>query len=230
MMFLWAICGVPFGVYAIVQRFNIPIQIQPQIFCILSLIGWGQTLVYHSHWRRWTATLLVLITTVLFAATETVLILTLRGPYSRDIVWPITFIGIVAAVLLAAGLIPPYFEIWRRRGRVVGINFTFLTIDFLGAFFSLMALVAQREFDVLGGVIYTVCMALEAGIFVSHGVWVLRTAGARKEAELRGEEWDEDERGLFLGCKAWWARRRLRRRDKEEHELPDAVSAEAGAV
>lgn len=24
MMFLWALCGVPFGVYAIVQNFNIP--------------------------------------------------------------------------------------------------------------------------------------------------------------------------------------------------------------
>jgi hypothetical protein len=33
-----------------------------------------------------------------------------------------TIIGIVAAILLAAGLIPPYFEIAKRRGRVVGIS------------------------------------------------------------------------------------------------------------
>ena len=67
-------------------------------------------------------------------------------------------VGSLATVLLAAGLIPTYLEIWKRRGRVVGISqsfvntkvsssvtetcpgFVFLTIDWLGAFFSLMAL------------------------------------------------------------------------------------------
>ena len=68
-----------------------------------------------------------------------------------------TFIGVIAAVLLALGLIPPWVEIWKRRGKVIGISklafetylhidsrlhqgFVFLTIDWLGAFFSLMAL------------------------------------------------------------------------------------------
>jgi uncharacterized protein with PQ loop repeat len=46
MMFLWALCGVPFGVYAVVQNFNIPIQIQPQCFCALCLFSWGQCLRY----------------------------------------------------------------------------------------------------------------------------------------------------------------------------------------
>lgn len=31
-------------------------------------------------------------------------------------------VGIVAAILLAAGLLPPYGELWKRKGRVVGIN------------------------------------------------------------------------------------------------------------
>lgn len=46
MMFLWALCGVPFGVYAIVQNFNIPIQIQPQCFYVLCLTCWAQSLLY----------------------------------------------------------------------------------------------------------------------------------------------------------------------------------------
>ncbi len=49
MMFLWAISAVPFGVYAIVQNFNIPIQIQPQIFCALSLTSWAQILIYNKY-------------------------------------------------------------------------------------------------------------------------------------------------------------------------------------
>ncbi|KAL8778857.1 MAG: hypothetical protein Q9213_007211 [Squamulea squamosa] len=79
-----------------------------------------------------------------------------QGPYSRGVEWPMTLVGVISALLLAGGLIPPYFEIAKRNGRVVGINFMFLSIDWLGAFFSLMALVAQHTFDVLGGVQYIV--------------------------------------------------------------------------
>lgn len=31
-------------------------------------------------------------------------------------------VGIVAAVILAAGILPPYGELWKRQGRVIGIN------------------------------------------------------------------------------------------------------------
>jgi hypothetical protein len=46
----------------------------------------------------------------------------------------------VAAILLAAGLLPPYAEMWKRHGRVIGINWVFISMDWCGAFFSLMAL------------------------------------------------------------------------------------------
>ena len=38
MMMLWAVSSVPFGVYAIVQKFAVPLQIQPQVFGALSLV------------------------------------------------------------------------------------------------------------------------------------------------------------------------------------------------
>ena len=37
-------------------------------------------------------------------------------------------IGIIAAILLAAGLLPPYLEIWKRKGRVVGISMRSLLV------------------------------------------------------------------------------------------------------
>ena len=46
MMLLWAVSAVPFGVYAIAQEFALPLQIQPQVFCALSLVTWGQILKY----------------------------------------------------------------------------------------------------------------------------------------------------------------------------------------
>lgn len=36
--------------------------------------------------------------------------------------WPDLVVGIVAAILLVAGMLPPYFELWKRDGRVIGIS------------------------------------------------------------------------------------------------------------
>ena len=45
-----------------------------------------------------------------------------KGPYEAGVEWPMILIGVIAAILLAAGLLPPYREIWKRNGRVVGIS------------------------------------------------------------------------------------------------------------
>ena len=156
MMFLWAISAVPFGVYSIIQNFNIPIQIQPQVFCALSLVSWAQILIYNNGYPTVKATVLATGVAVMFGGVELLLILTLRPLYDRGVAWPVMTVGVVAAILLAAGLLPPYFELWKRKGRVVGIHFGFLTVDWLGAFFSLMGVVAQETFDPLGGCLFLV--------------------------------------------------------------------------
>jgi uncharacterized protein with PQ loop repeat len=61
--------------------------------------------------------------------------------------------GIIATILILFGLLPPYLSIFREKGRVVGISFTFLAIDMLGALLSMVALAIQHTFDV-GGVLY----------------------------------------------------------------------------
>jgi len=55
-----------------------------------------------------------------------------------------------------------------------------LSIDWFGALFSIMSLVAQHTFDYLGGVLYLVVILLESGIFISHWVWLFRTRKQRK--------------------------------------------------
>ena len=123
MMFLWAICGVPFGAYSIIQNFNVPIQVQPQCFMALSLTSWVQILVYGSKWPAWKGITLGLVTAAIFAGVEAALIVKLRPLYDRGHEGPVIAVGIVASVLLAAGIIPPYFEMYKRRGRLAGINF-----------------------------------------------------------------------------------------------------------
>lgn len=144
-----------------------------------------------SKWTTWKATLVGTGVGVLFGAVEAFEILTIKPLYDRGVEWPVMVVGIVGAILIAGGLIPPYFELWKRSGRVVGINFVFLSIDWLGGFFSLMGVVTQNTFDPLGGSLFIVCMFIEGGIFVSHGIWLFRTRKLRAIAKATGQDFDE---------------------------------------
>lgn len=164
-------------------------------------------------WRTWTASLLLLSLLVCFAGIETGLVYAIRKPYSRGLEWPVLLIGIVAFLTLIAGYMPIPFELLKRRGRVVGIDFIFLAIDWNGAFFSLMALVTQNEFDVLFGTMYALwyvlvkeqsfgrrlmacSCAIEMSMVASHMIWLIRTRGIRKRAKEAGETFDEFEEGV----------------------------------
>lgn len=46
----------------------------------------------------------------------------LQIPYNKGVTWPDLVVGVIAAVLLSAGLLPPYFELWKRDGRVIGFS------------------------------------------------------------------------------------------------------------
>lgn len=193
MMFLWAASGIPFAIYFVVQQSNIPLQVQPHVFTFFALVCLWQTLVYAPRsysWIKVSAAMTVLVAAM--AGIEAGCIIPFEPLYDRGITWPNLLVGIIAAVLLAVGLLPPYFELWKRGGQVVGINFIFLTIDTLGALFSIFSLVAQGgKLDILGCVLYIVVAVLELGIFASHAIWLLRTRKERKEqreAQKRAEE------------------------------------------
>lgn len=175
MFLLWTLCGVPFSIYFISIGSNIPVQVQPQCFTVLCLITFCQTLYYPPISKPKKQVIIVAIATALLAAAcECACIIPFQKLYRRGITWPPLIFGILASIALALGLIPPYFELWKRKGRVVGINFFFLTMDLSGALFSLASLaVSNEEVDIMGCVLYSICAILEIGIFASHFVWML---------------------------------------------------------
>ena len=50
LMLLWSIAAVPLGIYNIVNRLNIGLQIQPQLFMTLTCICYVQTHQYRKKW------------------------------------------------------------------------------------------------------------------------------------------------------------------------------------
>ena len=118
------------------------------------------------------------------------------------------------------GYVPVPFEVLKRRGRVIGIDFIFLAIDWAGAFFSLMALgmrdffpfqieadsarsVAQNTFDLIGGVLYAACAAIEISIVLSQLIWLFRTRAIRKRAKNAELSWEEFSEAQEWEDKRW---------------------------
>ncbi|KLU89544.1 hypothetical protein MAPG_08515 [Magnaporthiopsis poae ATCC 64411] len=172
MMMLWAWAGIPLGVYNITENFNIALQIQPQLLTILSLLTWAQCCYYD--WKHWPISRCLAVTVpiaALMAGVQTALVFALRTA-KRDAdahrTWPSTLMAVLSAVLLAAGVLRHYWDIYRHRS-VRGISFLFVGIDAAGDVFSLASVFFQPKLDFLGMAIYGTELVLWLGVFAAGG-------------------------------------------------------------
>jgi len=93
--------------------------------------------------------------------------------------------------MMLLGLIPPYFELAKRNGRVIGISFWFLGIDLAGGLLSLIAIAVQHTFDALGSSVYIIAIVMELGIVASHFIWLFRVRDTRRKAGKAGKSYDD---------------------------------------
>lgn len=157
-MLLWAVAGVPLGVYNIVEEFNIALRVQPQILTTLSLVTWAQCLYYGKvgflcmlPWLRFcradscqrysVANCIAAVAPLLLilGGIEAGLVFALKEAKSRDIQWPLVLMAVLSACLLAAGVLRHYWDIYVHR-TVRGISFFFVGIDAAGDLFSLVSI------------------------------------------------------------------------------------------
>lgn len=174
MMLLWVLSGIPFAVYFMVTKANIILQVQPHLFMVFCGVSWVQSLYYPPVKLPLKSILIQAFSVIIIdIGLEVGITLWLRPVYEHGTHWPALIVGILASVLLGLGLIPPYFELAKRKGRVVGINFLFLFVDSLGAWLSIVSVILGNM-DVMGIVLYAVVAFLELGIFASHFIWCCR--------------------------------------------------------
>ena len=174
MMFLWVISGIPFAIFFLILDTNIILQIQPHLFTFFCGVGFVQSCYYPPVSMNKKKIIAITLGIIAFdIGAEIGFVLWLRPLYARGIEWPAMIFGIIASVLLAVGLLPPYFELAKRQGQVVGINFVFIALDSLGAYFSI-ASVCVGDMDILSIVLYAVIAVLELGIVISHVIWLCR--------------------------------------------------------
>jgi PQ loop repeat len=190
MMMLWSFAGLPLGVYNIVENFNIALRIQPQILTTLSLITWSQCYYYGKKWPIHKTLFLTIPIALALGGAEVGLIVALRIAKQRDRTWPITLMAVLSAVLLAAGVLRHYWDIYTHR-TVRGISFIFVGIDAGGDLTSLISVLFQPKMNILGLVIYGTELILWIGVFACGGYfnfvpWVQQNRRARRRE--RAEE------------------------------------------
>lgn len=100
-------------------------------------------------------------------------------------------LGAWACAILNFGLLVPYYEAYRAGWRFIGISFRFVTIDFLGALFSLVSLATQERWDKFGGASYIIVMILEIGFVVVQLTWIWRNREQIRAARAEGQTYDE---------------------------------------
>ncbi len=98
------------------------------------------------------------------------MVFAVRPSYEHGNYRGVNFFGVFASVMLAAGLLPQFYEIYKHK-EVIGISKLFMLVDLLGGtapsnshipridtvlgVFSLLSLVFRDTFDVLAGVAYS---------------------------------------------------------------------------
>lgn len=172
MMMLWAWAGVPLGIYNIVRDLNVALQVQPQILTVLSLVTWIQCYYYEHKWSLWKAVGVVVPVAALMASVELGLVFALRHGVEGGVDWPVTLMAVLAALLLALGVLRHYWDIYVHR-TVRGISFIFVGIDALGDLASIISVLFEKHLDVLALTIYGVELALWTGIFAAGGYYNL---------------------------------------------------------
>ncbi|EAW14963.1 protein rodD [Aspergillus clavatus NRRL 1] len=138
MMLLWAVAGVPLGVYNIVKDFNIALRIQPQILTTLSLVTWAQCLYYGKKYPIFKCIAAVAPLLSVLGGVEVGLVYALRAAQNHELEWPLILMAVLSAGFLAAGVLTHYWDIYVHR-TVRGISFLFVGIDAAGDLFSLVS-------------------------------------------------------------------------------------------
>jgi hypothetical protein len=114
---------------------------------------------------------------------QTGLIFALQHARSKHVNWPIILMAILSAVLLAAGVLRHYWDIYIHR-TVRGISFIFVGIDAMGDLTSLISVFFQPKLDIFGMAIYATELLLWLGVFACGGYYNL-VPWIRKQIERR---------------------------------------------
>jgi len=163
LMFIWSVASIFFGAYVVVQNVNIPIILQPQLFGVLAAFSWIQCLYYARRRSLRFCTVLFLSYLLAFGGLEVGFRFAVQENLDHGHDGLLTFCAVFGAILITAGFIPQYLQIW-RHAEVMGISLIFMAVDMSGALFSLLSLCFKTQFYAVAALTYISVLVFDGGI------------------------------------------------------------------
>lgn len=151
--------------YNIADDYNIALQVQPNILIFLSLFTWGQCQYYGKKRALKSVVLFSAAIGTTLGGIEVGLVFALRVANERGQKWAATLMAIVAAILLAGGVLRHYVDMWKTRSDA-GLSLKFALLDASGDVASLISVIFQPGLSVLGLVIYGSELVIWIGLVV----------------------------------------------------------------
>ncbi|EJU03662.1 hypothetical protein DACRYDRAFT_21174 [Dacryopinax primogenitus] len=186
LVLIWSACALPLGVYNIASNTNIPLILQPQLFGALGAICWVQCLYYEMH-LSFKRSLLILVTFLaIIGGLQVAFVFAVWYALAVGNERPLQFFGVMPAIMIFAGVIPQFYEIWKMK-EVLGISMAFMTIDGLGGVFSTLSLVFNKSIDPLLAFSYISVIVLDSLVIILY--MILNPLAARRrhrEAVIAG--------------------------------------------
>lgn len=165
MMGIWYIGSIMFLAYLILQRFPLPVILQPCSFSILSLICTFQYFIYELKFSNKKLYSLLAVTLLLSGGLFALFYLPTRQAYLNHIEWPLLVVGLIPTVLFSCAYLAQYYELF-KTGNPDGLNKTFLKIDSLGAICFLVSVSLEHPFDGIAFYEYFSSLLFNIGLYV----------------------------------------------------------------
>lgn len=102
---------------------------------------------------------------VVFAGFEVGSVFALWAGRDNGFEWPVQMYGWITSALLACGLLPQYWEIYKHK-EVIGISIMFMMVDIWGGLFSAVSLFFRETFDSTAFVQYMLVVVLDGLVVV----------------------------------------------------------------
>ncbi|PPQ62907.1 hypothetical protein CVT24_006305 [Panaeolus cyanescens] len=190
LLLIWGFATVFMGAYTFLQRINVPLMLQPQLFGFLSLLCWGQCQYYDLGHSRIKSFILTFLCMSAIGLLEFLLVFFLRPIHEKGNHVPAQILGILASVVIIVGFFPQYWEIYRLK-RVMGISMVFISIDMLGGVLNTMSLAFKVRFDYVASLPFLAVVLLD-GVIILCALILNPRAKRRESANQRDPEWEPE--------------------------------------
>ncbi|WVW83083.1 hypothetical protein I302_105101 [Kwoniella bestiolae CBS 10118] len=179
MMIIWASSSLFFMTYAVTRRLSIPGIIQVHFSFVVFSTSWIQCLYYSKDFPLKKALIYGSVWTAVCVAFEVGSIFGLWAAQSHGTEIPMSVYGYISSVLTVIGLIPQYYEIYRLK-EVLGLSYSFIFTDIVGALFYIISLMFRPKLDISAIVIYVLTASMMVIIIILALILNPRAAKRRR--------------------------------------------------